>query len=66
MPSGKKVSVIELQPQALPRLDAEIAQPLEYALREKGVELILGDGIDGCEANGREVSTTDCSCRSPS
>ena len=46
---GKKVSVIELQPQVLPQLDAEMVRPLENALREKGVELILGDGIDGFE-----------------
>jgi NADPH-dependent 2,4-dienoyl-CoA reductase/sulfur reductase-like enzyme/rhodanese-related sulfurtransferase len=52
---GKKVSVIELQPQALPQLDAEMARPLEDALREKGVELILGDGIDGFETSAREI-----------
>ena len=46
---GKQVSVIELQPQVLPQLDAEMARPLEKALRSKGVELILGDGIDGFE-----------------
>jgi NADPH-dependent 2,4-dienoyl-CoA reductase/sulfur reductase-like enzyme/rhodanese-related sulfurtransferase len=47
---GRKVSVIELQPQVLPQLDPEMARPLEKALREKGVNLILGDGIDGFEA----------------
>jgi NADPH-dependent 2,4-dienoyl-CoA reductase/sulfur reductase-like enzyme/rhodanese-related sulfurtransferase len=47
---GKQVTVIELQPQVLPQLDAEMARPLEKALRDKGVELILGDGIDGFEA----------------
>ncbi|MCU0776277.1 MAG: FAD-dependent oxidoreductase [Akkermansiaceae bacterium] len=46
---GRKVSVIELQPQVLPQLDPEMVRPLEKALREKGVELILGDGIDGFE-----------------
>jgi NADPH-dependent 2,4-dienoyl-CoA reductase/sulfur reductase-like enzyme/rhodanese-related sulfurtransferase len=46
---GKQVSVIELQPQVLPQLDAEMAGPLAKALREKGVELILGDGIEGFE-----------------
>jgi NADPH-dependent 2,4-dienoyl-CoA reductase/sulfur reductase-like enzyme/rhodanese-related sulfurtransferase len=46
---GKKVSVIELQPQVLPQLDAEMVRPLEDALRAKGVELILGDGIEGFE-----------------
>lgn len=47
--SGKHVSVIELQPQVLPQLDAEMVRPLEEALRGKGVELVLGDGIDGFE-----------------
>lgn len=44
---GKQVSVIELQSQVLPQLDPEMAHPLEQRLRDKGVELILGDGIDG-------------------
>ena len=46
---GKQVTVVELQPQVLPQLDAEMVRPLESALREKGVELILGDGIEGFE-----------------
>lgn len=53
---GKKVSVIELQPQVLPQLDPEMAKPLEKALREKGVELILGDGIEGFEAAPDAIS----------
>ncbi|MGL5020306.1 MAG: FAD-dependent oxidoreductase [Luteolibacter sp.] len=48
---GKKVSIIELQSQVLPQLDAEMVRPLEDTLREKGVELILGDGIDGFETS---------------
>jgi len=47
---GKRVSLIELRPQVLPQLDAEIARPLERALEEKGVKLVLGDGIAGFEA----------------
>lgn len=46
---GKHVSLIELQSQVLPQLDAEMTRPLEKALRDKGIELILGDGIDGFE-----------------
>lgn len=49
---GKQVSVIELQSQVLPQLDAEMVRPLEVTLREKGIELILGDGIDGFAAAG--------------
>lgn len=53
---GKRVSVIELQPQVLPQLDAEMARPLENALREKGVELILGDGIEGFDVSSSGIS----------
>jgi NADPH-dependent 2,4-dienoyl-CoA reductase/sulfur reductase-like enzyme/rhodanese-related sulfurtransferase len=52
---GKKVCVIELQSQVLPQLDAEMVRPLEDTLREKGVELILGDGIDGFETAGSGI-----------
>ncbi len=52
---GKKVSVIELQSQVLPQLDAEMVRPLEDTLREKGIELILGDGIDSFETYGRRI-----------
>jgi NADPH-dependent 2,4-dienoyl-CoA reductase/sulfur reductase-like enzyme/rhodanese-related sulfurtransferase len=53
---GKQVSVIELQPQVLPQLDAEMARPLENVLRDKGIELILGDGIDGFETTPDGIS----------
>ncbi len=46
---GKQVSVVELQPQILPQVDAEMVRPLENALRDKGINLILGDGIQGFE-----------------
>lgn len=52
---GKKVSVIELQSQVLPQLDAEMVRPLEDTLREKGIELILGDAIDGFETSGAGI-----------
>jgi NADPH-dependent 2,4-dienoyl-CoA reductase/sulfur reductase-like enzyme len=44
---GKKVTVIEMQTQVLPQLDGEMVRPLEKELTAHGVELILGDGIDG-------------------
>jgi NADPH-dependent 2,4-dienoyl-CoA reductase/sulfur reductase-like enzyme/rhodanese-related sulfurtransferase len=53
---GKQVSVIELQPQVLPQLDPEMARPLENTLRDKGIELILGDGIDGFEETADGIS----------
>ena len=42
---GFQVALAELQPQVLPLMDAEIAQPLEDALRRHGVTVYLGDGI---------------------
>ena len=53
---GKQVSVIELQPQVLPQLDKEMVRPLENTLRERGVELILGDGIDGFEDGSNHIN----------
>lgn len=53
---GKQVSLIELQPQVLPQLDPEMTRPLERKLREKGIELILGDGIDGFEGDDATVT----------
>jgi NADPH-dependent 2,4-dienoyl-CoA reductase/sulfur reductase-like enzyme len=52
---GKRVSVVEMQPQVLPQLDAEMAAPLAAALRGKGVELILGDAIEGFSAVGGAI-----------
>ena len=43
---GRQVTLVELQTQVLPQLDAEMVRPLERALREKGIHLILGDGIE--------------------
>jgi len=43
----KRVHVVELQPQVLPQLDPDMAAPLAEELVAAGVELILGDGIDG-------------------
>lgn len=54
---GKKVGVVELQKQVLPQLDAEMVRPIENALRAKGIDLVLGDGIEGFAdgANGIEA-----------
>jgi NADPH-dependent 2,4-dienoyl-CoA reductase/sulfur reductase-like enzyme/rhodanese-related sulfurtransferase len=52
---GKRVSVVEMQPQVLPQLDPEMAAPLATALREKGVELILGDAIEGFSAESNTI-----------
>jgi len=42
---GKKVHLIELADQVLPQMDAEMTKPVEQELRNRGVDLILADGI---------------------
>ncbi|EAQ81868.1 FAD-dependent oxidoreductase [Blastopirellula marina] len=42
-----KIVLAELQPQVLPPLDPEMTYPLEKALRDREVQLYLGDGIAG-------------------
>jgi NADPH-dependent 2,4-dienoyl-CoA reductase/sulfur reductase-like enzyme/rhodanese-related sulfurtransferase len=49
---GKQVTLVELQTQVLPQLDPEMARPLEKVLREKGIHLLLGDGIEAFQAAG--------------
>ncbi len=43
----KKVSLVELVEQVLPQMDPEMVRPVEHALRDHGVDLIMGDGISG-------------------
>lgn len=40
-----RVSLAELQSQVLPPMDPEMAAPLQDELRERGIDLFLGDGI---------------------
>lgn len=42
---GLRTSLAELQPQILPLMDPEMAQPLESTLADNEVALFLGDGI---------------------
>lgn len=49
---GKQVTLVELQTQVLPQLDPEMTRPLEKLLRAKGVDLVLGDGIEAFRAMG--------------
>ncbi|MEZ6072729.1 MAG: FAD-dependent oxidoreductase [Pirellulales bacterium] len=55
---GVKTTLVELQPQVLPLLDAEMAQPLAEELRRHGVAMHLGTGIERIvtSANGRAES----------
>jgi NADPH-dependent 2,4-dienoyl-CoA reductase/sulfur reductase-like enzyme/rhodanese-related sulfurtransferase len=49
---GLATSLVELEPQVLPLLDAEMARPLEDELRRHDVDLHLGSGIAGIEQGG--------------
>lgn len=49
---GIQVSLIEMAPHILPPFDPEMALPLEKHMREKGVDLILGDGVKAFEPEG--------------
>jgi len=42
---GLQVSLVELTPQLLPPLDAEMTQPLQALLQQHGVEVHLGDSV---------------------
>lgn len=44
---GVKTRLVEMLPQVMPPMDPEIVAPIHAALREKGVELRLGDGVAG-------------------
>lgn len=52
---GKQVTLVELQKQVLPQLDSEMVRPLEAVLRNKGVELLLGDGIEAFQPIGESL-----------
>jgi NADPH-dependent 2,4-dienoyl-CoA reductase/sulfur reductase-like enzyme/rhodanese-related sulfurtransferase len=51
------VAIIEKLPQVMPPLDPEMAEPVRQHLVERGVELRLGDGLAGIEAEaGRRLA----------
>lgn len=52
---GLEVTIVELQPQVLPALDADMAEQVARRLLERGVQLVLGDGIAGLETDGDGV-----------
>lgn len=47
---GKQVHLVELVDQVLPQMDGEMTKAVEQELLNHGVDLILGDGIDGFAA----------------
>lgn len=55
---GKKVTIIERNPQVLPQMDREMVRPLEKSLRDYGIPLILGDGIASFADSGDKIAST--------
>lgn len=53
---GLDVSLIEAQNQVMAPLDYEMALPVHARLREAGIRLYLGDGVDSFEDRGHTVS----------
>ena len=52
---GLKVSLVEAMDQVMAPLDIEMAHVLHGHIRQHGVELILGDGVDSFRDEGRRV-----------
>jgi len=52
---GLAVSMVELGPQVMPPLDPEMAYSVEQRLRERGVDLHLGDAVAGLRQEGRRL-----------
>jgi NADPH-dependent 2,4-dienoyl-CoA reductase/sulfur reductase-like enzyme/rhodanese-related sulfurtransferase len=61
------VAIVEKLPQVMPPLDPEMAAPVAQHLAHQGVELHLGDGLLGLEADpdGRLIVVTESGARLP-
>lgn len=53
--AGLKVTLVEMAEQVMAPIDPEMAAEVHIELRQKGVELILGDGIDAFEDKGATI-----------
>ena len=47
---GLQVTLVEMLDQIMPPMDPEMVRPLEAHLRESGIDLVLGEGVEGFEA----------------
>jgi len=57
---GAKTTIVEKMEQVMPAMDYEMAGLMHAHLKEKGVDLILGDGIEAFEnTNGRLLVRTE-------
>lgn len=52
---GLEVSVVEMAPQVMPPIDFEMAQIVHQQIGLHGVTLLLGDGVQKFENNGRKI-----------
>lgn len=52
---NKEVYLVELADQVLPQMDAQMTRAVEQELMNRGVKLILSDGIQGFEAKGDAI-----------
>jgi NADPH-dependent 2,4-dienoyl-CoA reductase/sulfur reductase-like enzyme/peroxiredoxin family protein/rhodanese-related sulfurtransferase/TusA-related sulfurtransferase len=52
---GMKVTLVEMLDQIMAPLDFEMASILHHHLREKGVRLILSDGVKSFQKQGRQI-----------
>ena len=52
---GRATTVVELQDQVLPPLDREMTTPIVATLRERGVEVLLGESAAAFEPDGSGV-----------
>lgn len=52
---GIAVTVVEMADQVMAPLDREMAAIVHHHLREKGIELILGDGVSAFQDEGRSI-----------
>ncbi len=63
---GLGVTVVELADQVMSTLDSEMAYPIEMALKNAGIEVILGDGLQEItEVQGIHVARTSSGTEIP-
>jgi dihydrolipoamide dehydrogenase len=55
---GSKVTIVELEKQMLPGMDAEIAEELRKAFVKRGVEVLLGHGYQALTRKGEHWNVT--------
>ena len=53
---GTKVTIVEMMPNILPGLDAEIAKTLAKELSGRGVEILAGKAMENIKADAKSVS----------